>query len=129
MRRQPPRSTLFPYTTLFRSVSLFSVAWAAAGEPSASWFSIASSSFSWVKDSSASLSAWDMLGLVGVLFRVARGSEVHRAGARGSRQARAVPAGALRRQQRMLRARRADARQPRLERPDQLTLGSSSPLP
>src|SRR5690554_1311850 len=96
MRRQPPRSTLFPYTTLFRSVSLFSVAWAAAGEPSASWFSIASSSFSWVKDSSASLSAWDMLGLVGVLFRVARGSEVHRAGARGSRQARAVPAGGVR---------------------------------
>src|SRR5438034_5820627 len=28
MIRRPPRSTLFPYTTLFRSLGVFSVAWA-----------------------------------------------------------------------------------------------------
>src|SRR5438132_9838391 len=31
MLRRPPRSTLFPYTTLFRSVSIFVVPWPAIG--------------------------------------------------------------------------------------------------
>src|SRR5256885_6597010 len=35
MIRRPPRSTLFPYTTLFRSVPVWAVAEQAAGEPGA----------------------------------------------------------------------------------------------
>src|SRR5436190_4256136 len=39
MLRRPPRSTLFPYTTLFRSssmlVEMISVAWRASGQPGA----------------------------------------------------------------------------------------------
>src|SRR5690349_24209679 len=37
MIRRPPRSTLFPYTTLFRSLALARLCQSRSGSPSAAW--------------------------------------------------------------------------------------------
>src|SRR5688572_30936483 len=50
MIRRPPRSTLFPYTTLFRSVLLAVVAggWVAASPTWSRWFTASATNIAWM---------------------------------------------------------------------------------